>query len=484
MYPNPQDRPPPRAIDFAAFNKEWQEDLLWHREKLKQENPNYYIDEPSTLITSSSAHSFITGTGSDIFNTIFPHISAAESEIIIVTCFWARSSSLKTLSNTLRSLSTKALNRGGPKIRIRIAFSSLSLFQKLFHTQSTKGQIYPPSTWTKRLGLPSPDELGGLDLKIKSIFLLPFSIMHPKFIIVDRKKVFLPSCNVSWEVWFEGCIELSGPILSQFVRFWEEFWARDEPPQHPSTITTTTSTPTTSISPFGPAHSLTPLSPNHPIPTLFLPSPHHINPSFQPFTYPSRTIFPPTPLNTALLLLLSLATSSIYIQTPNLTSPPVLTALLRALRRGISIHILTSARLMILEQLITAGTTTLRCMKKLVKRYKALYHPPRSSRYSEYGDEEAALGFPLPGQLKIEFFEAKGGLKARGMEGGEPQKSHLKLLIVDEEVVVLGSGNLDRASWFTSQELGVMFFDPGMAGRVRGAVGEMMDGRVKGFYES
>ena len=31
----------------------------------------------------------------------------------------------------------------------------------------------------------------------------------------------------------------------------------------------------------------------------------------------------------------------------------------------------------------------------------------------------------------------------------------MKCTIVDGEVVVLGSGNMDRASWYTSQEVGV-----------------------------
>ena len=35
------------------------------------------------------------------------------------------------------------------------------------------------------------------------------------------------------------------------------------------------------------------------------------------------------------------------------------------------------------------------------------------------------------------------------------RRSHIKCTIVDEEVIVLGSGNMDRASWYTSQELGI-----------------------------
>ena len=68
------------------------------------------------------------------------------------------------------------------------------------------------------MGLPAPEELAGLELVVKSVFVRPFSVMHPKFIIVDRKRAFMPSCNVSWEDWFEGCIDMEGAIVEKYVQ--------------------------------------------------------------------------------------------------------------------------------------------------------------------------------------------------------------------------------------------------------------------------
>jgi hypothetical protein len=96
----------------------------------------------------------------------------------------------------------------GKKVKVRIGFSSSSLFQKLFHTSSPEGKIYASSTWHSKLGLPEPQSLAGLDLEVKSVFFLPFSVWHPKFVIVDNKEVFLPSCNVSWEVCSRSSIPL------------------------------------------------------------------------------------------------------------------------------------------------------------------------------------------------------------------------------------------------------------------------------------
>jgi phosphatidylserine/phosphatidylglycerophosphate/cardiolipin synthase-like enzyme len=335
------------------------------------------------------------------------------------------------------------------------------------HTFCRNGKIYPPESWQSTLNLPAPGQLQGLDMQVKSVFLLPFSVMHPKFIIVDRKVAVLPSCNVSWEDWFEGCVTLTGPVVSCFINFWREFWAQQEDrdelvnisrePNHEDTMPKTY--------PEQPREGLplhTPLDSKN-IPTIFLPSPHHRNPDFR-FPWQDHSAPPPTPLNTFFLRSLLSAEREIYIQTPNLTAAPVLTAILSTLRRGIDIHIVTSEKLMILEQLVTAGTTTFRCIEKLIARYRDLASVTHS-------DLEA--GRPRLGKLRIEYFVPRAG------RDQEPQQSHLKCTIVDQELVILGSGNLDRASWYTSQELGVAFFDGAFAKRLRGDLESVLEGRVK-----
>jgi phosphatidylserine/phosphatidylglycerophosphate/cardiolipin synthase-like enzyme len=52
------------------------------------------------------------------------------------------------------------------------------------------------------------------------------------------------------------------------------------------------------------------------------------------------------------------------------------------------------------------------------------------------------------------------------------------MVVVDGEIIVLGSGNMDRASWFTSQELGVALLGRVVAERIRGAVDEGLEERV------
>jgi phosphatidylserine/phosphatidylglycerophosphate/cardiolipin synthase-like enzyme len=435
------------------------------------DQPQYWTSDPNSLLTTSNIHAINLGTGNRILASLLPALENAESEVIFVTCYWAASETLNRICDSLRKLSAKAVAQGR-RIRVRICFSSSGLLQKLFHTQSAMGKVYEPGEWSKALGLPGPDELKGLDLQVKSVFLLPISIIHPKFVIVDRKRAFLPSCNVSWEEWFEGCLELSGPVVGQFLRFWEEFWADDQD-RMISTTASTVSHENTDMKP----QDLTGLLHHHnfaPAPsvqTLFLPSPHHRNPRIS-LPWQSAAPAPSTPLNIFLLQAFDSARSYIYIQTPNLTSQPAITAMLEALKRGVDVTVVTSERLQLLEQIITAGATSPRCVSKLIAQHEALAN-------SRSADIEDAAALRL-GKLKVSYYKPRDGQEA---SHDEPVQSHFKLTIVDGEVAVFGSGNMDRPSWYTSQELGVAFFDRAFVAKVEEGVEEALGERRKVAYE-
>jgi phosphatidylserine/phosphatidylglycerophosphate/cardiolipin synthase-like enzyme len=466
MTPPAQSQQP-----FQDLLNTWRDSLISGRLRTKHDDPSYFYNEPRCLITQANVKGFALGIGDEIISALLPAIEAAESEVIFITCFWAKSSSLKKLGASLRTLSEKAISRG-TTIRVHIGLSSISLFQKLFQTSNLSGKVYQPSELNTKLALPSPAELGGLDLEVKSVFVRPFSVMHPKFVIIDRKEVWLPSCNVSWETWLEGYVVMGGPIVSQFVSFWQHFWARTLKSYEGVYENLTTEDVGQAKDPFPRKF---PHSSDYPvnftlqsIQTVFLPSPHHRNPRFSLPWQPHRSP-PPTPLNEFLLVQLSSAKSSILIQTPNLTSPPVLAALLGALERGVNVNIVTCERLMILEQLVTAGRTTAQCVKTLVKRYKRL------KSTTEAFDEETAL--QQPGKLVVQYFQPKQATATA-------KQTHLKLTIVDDEWVVLGSGNLDRASWYTSQELGVAFHSDHFAQGIKRVLNGRLAHQLKDVYQS
>ena len=403
---------------------------LTTKEAIGLNKNHFWGDDPSTLLrpAETSLSDFTVGSGLDIYtSTILPALESARYEILFVTCFWARSASLEKLCATLVKLSDRAESPAviTPKLRVRLCFSSCSLTQKLLHTTSPAGYTYPPAKWSS-LGLPSPESLKGLDLQVQSLFILPFSVMHPKFIIIDRQRVLLPSCNLSWEDWLECCLPLRGPIVKSFVQFWNSTWGRDD-------WTDLLATPL----PYQVSSTLTSYA------AVFLPSPHHRNPHFQILPFMSSLPAPPTPLNVVLLHLFAKAEDCIVLLTPNLTSPPVISALLEALSRGVNVTAITNRRMMILEQLITSGTLTEVCVWKLRRRYNTLRRQKLASHSLE--DVENRVDARSIGSLRIGYYRPT--IKHK--------RSHIKCSIIDNRVVVLGSGNMDRASWYTSQELGV-----------------------------
>jgi phosphatidylserine/phosphatidylglycerophosphate/cardiolipin synthase-like enzyme len=383
------------------------------------------------------------------------------------------------------------------------------LLQKLLHPQSRHGYVYPPSSWPSKLGLPDAAllEAGAIQLRVKSLFFLPFSVLHPKFLIVDRQRAFVPSCNVSWEAWLEGCVEITGDAVQALMSFYSLTWEEGSPDfRHPLSLEAgddgegagvlNARQAGVSLIPST-AHYLTASFPGSPatLPTLVLPSTYHQNPHFHPLPWQKHPPPPPTPLNIALLQLFEQARRAIYIQTPNLTCKAVIHALLDALKRGVDVTIVTSRNMMLLEQLVTAGTTTSWCIGSLVRRFRRLRAAlHRGDSAGTIHDLEA--GRRSLGRLHVSYFRARSSASSSRREGRplisgrthpdaeEPVHSHLKLTIVDGEYTVLGSGNMDRASWYTSQELGVLFHGGAFARTVKVGVDSVLEGRLELVFDS
>ncbi|KAF9869887.1 hypothetical protein CkaCkLH20_12686 [Colletotrichum karsti] len=456
----------------SSFLDHWANTLKAHREEQLNDFPNYHLSDPETLVTTCSPKSLTVGNGASIYrNAILPGILTAQHEVILVTCFWAPSDTLDAIRETLETLAARrqeAIRANGEAsvapLRVRICFSSRGFFQKIFHPWSRDGYAYPRAAWPK-LGLP-PDgtlQAARIDLSVKSLFFLPFSVMHPKFVIVDRKRAWMPSCNVSWETWFEGCIEFEGTAVGQLMRFYTSVWepngARELPDATTNEVRRDVDGDAGRTAPGQPsdeqiAYRRLSLESLPACPTLILPSSHHWYPGFRYIPLWRRTTAPTTPLNAALLSLLANARVEIDIVTPNLTCRTVVDALLDALRRGVNVRIRTSKNMMLIEQLVTAFTTTEWTLKALIKQYAQI-----CAQYARKPLEDAESQIQRPGRLNIFYYRPNlQATAARDPE--EPVVSHLKMTLVDKEFLLLGSGNLDRASWYTSQELGVLLHLP------------------------
>ena len=444
---------------------------------------------PLSLASESTVERFACGTGEELFTEeLLPGVESTERNVVIVTCFWALSPSLTQLGQSLQRLSDKVLRRGdGSRIKVFIGLSSRSLLQKIFHTSDPGGYVYPPSTWTSKLGLPAPEKLSGLDMTIKSRFFRPFSVMHPKFVLVDGQTLWMPSCNVSWESWFEGCLALRGPVVQQIIRFCDAVWkppfaaAQVHRPEitdpHPKTSEHDAAGPLAGAVRPGSGQTQA-IQVSRQMSMVLLPSQHHSSLRLSLPMWPiSEQMYPPTPLNSVLVHLISTARETIEFITPNLTCPPVVDAIAAALGRGVDVTITTNQRMMVVEQLLTSFTITEYWISKLIRKYREQeFHPTRrgsvfdSSRLLEEGHTRMAVG-----RLEIHYFRPP--TNADGNPIG-PVKSHVKCTTVDNSVIVLGSGNMDRASWFTSQELGIALCDPGISQQIKSTVMFRLRGRT------
>lgn len=94
------------------------------------------------------------------------------------------------------------------------------------------------------------------------------------------------------------------------------------------------------------------------------------------------------------------------------------------------------------------------------------------------------------GRLKVGYYIGDTEEHEDESISGCFRKSHVKCTLVDGggdkngngAVVVLGSGNMDRASWFTSQELGVAIEDPALVKDVWGQLEKRLERRVERYY--
>lgn len=354
-----------------------------------------------------------------------------------------------------------------PKLHMTIGFSSLGLIQKLLHTSSRRGCVYDPSQWPT-LGLPTQETLrrGNIELTVKTLFFTPFSVMHPKFLIIDDTTAWVPSCNMSWERWLEGCIEVHGGAVQALLEFHRRVWGTGPTNLHDSSSSEPLvlagrsrqssrdeqSADSSLLGGNGMSAIQSARLSLGEVPAILLPSSHHRNPGFSFLPTMAPCSPPMTPLNAALLTLFGNAQHSISIVTPNLTSRAAAEGLLSALNRGVDVEIRTSRSMMLLEQIVTAGTTTSRCVSALIKRYKCLVDERKASRQT---DTERQL--PPVGRLSIYYYHPLKGADSED----EPVQCHFKMTLVDGEYVVFGSGNMDRASWWTSQELGLLLYVPG-----------------------
>ena len=230
------------------------------------------------------------------------------------------------------------------------------------------------------------------------------------------------------ENWYELALRVEGQIVEHFVEYFflHYFPTGASPPslnlEHPTTFTR--------------------VSFQEKFPTLI----HELNSPELPIVFLSQASsrlgalpFAPVKSATALFRIevINRAQRTIFIQSPNLTSRSLVKALKRALLRSVEVTLFLPRNMMVLESIVTGWTTTAWTVWRLKRWARKLREV----------------------HLNVKSFKCDQGQPFVV----EMNRSHIKFMVVDEESVILGSSNLDRASVMTSGEADIAFSDAGLA---------------------
>ncbi|EME89009.1 uncharacterized protein MYCFIDRAFT_185461 [Pseudocercospora fijiensis CIRAD86] len=430
-------------------------------------------------------------------------IARAKKEVLLATNFWKKSGASTFVNDALIELSKRAGARGERAV-VKIMFDRGALKQVLNNHQNVDSNGWQAAG----VGIPPPEQMPNVDLAIVNFHRPPLGTFHSKFMIVDRQIATVSSNNIQDNDNLEMMTHLEGPIVDSlwetFLISWhneldpalpcrtepaatkppptyelESFTSLFEPdgkfrlpekpfdkdlpehmpnePHHDSTMSEEIDRMRSTLRPSSAEKSVDAVARHLNKPTNlsvkatapersndlnffpFIPLP---NTEPVPMAMCSRkpyanlnndSIF--VPQNEAWLSLMRNAKKSIFIQTPDLNAKPLLPELIKAVKRG------------------GVQVTCYVCLGyndggELLPGQGGTNEMNANHLFSQLEESEKE-------NLNFHYYVAADQILP--IHNNFRQRScHIKLLIVDEQVAIQGSGNMDTQSWFHSQEVNVM----------------------------
>ncbi|CAF5173760.1 unnamed protein product, partial [Rotaria magnacalcarata] len=132
------------------------------------------------------------------------------------------------------------------------------------------------------------------------------------------------------------------------------------------------------------------------------------------------------------------AKKSIFIQSPTLNASPAIDGIIAACRRGVVVTIWLGLGFNDLVEGFGTfqGGTNEHVVKKLYKKLR--------------DGNDGAIKY-----LQVYWYTGKD--QTRPLHFSQKQRNcHIKFMSIDDQVAIMGSGNMDSQSWFHSQEANVM----------------------------
>ncbi|KAK0659484.1 hypothetical protein QBC41DRAFT_287008 [Cercophora samala] len=465
------------------------------------EDPSRGMVSPSLMGSSGTIPLSIISTIPDISRHMANVIVRAQTEVFLATNYWQNGTASSYLTEAIRELDRRVAARGGPKVKVKIIYD-----------RGSPKQVFEPRYFVSEkdftgpnVNLPPRSEIPNLEMEVVNYHQPVMGTFHAKYVVVDRKIALLQSNNVQDNDNLEMMIHLEGPIVDSFVdvallswgKPWDGFTEVQEEieeadgsiatvanghaalpdinnlsladnnnlhtPSHPhydpdiaSEVTrfTTFLTPTATKTHLDAVntllnHTTNPsfppnptLNPNPPASDRFTPYiPHPTTNSPSPIALATRSPHgPPThhslpnPQNASWLSALRHAKRSVFIQSPTLNAEPLLPAITEACERGVEV-------------------TCWICLG---------YNDAGELLPHQGGHNEKiaaslfqSLSPSAVSKLKYHWYVAKDQTVPL-VQSKRQGSCHIKIMIVDEEVGIVGNGNQDTQSWFHSCEVNVL----------------------------
>ncbi|KZT12269.1 phospholipase D/nuclease [Laetiporus sulphureus 93-53] len=460
------------------------------------------------LLGSRGAVSFtIISVIPDIIQHHYDCIIKAEHEVFLATNFWQASKSASKICAGFIELSRRAEVRG-KKVVVKMMYDRANL------KMLTESHLYvKEDEWVKdEVKLPRRSEMPWVDFELVNFHQPVLGTFHSKFMIVDRKMALLCSNNIQDRPNFEMMCHLEGPIVDSMYDMALVSWHRVMHPPLPL-LGRPCTTPeegykfgmeneyaTThlldgkkgeeiykqmvaegkvahdqdeaatseenkgepgEVKPFisGKYQTITdhinagdqsmlatvtydPITDEEYTPHI-LHAPHAEVPmalvNRPPYGRPGndeRELL--NPQASAWLAALKHAQKRVFIQTPTFSAPPVVEGVLSAVRRGIEVILYVDVGFNdggeVLPYQGGANEVVVREM------------------YAQLAEEEKE-------RLKYYWYTARDQVKPINAHL-QQRNCHVKLMVVDDTVGIMGNGNQDVQSWYHSQEVNVMIDSP------------------------
>lgn len=154
------------------------------------------------------------------------------------------------------------------------------------------------------------------------------------------------------------------------------------------------------------------------------------------------------PQNEAWLSAVRNATHSVFIQTPDLNAAPLLPELLAAVRRGVQV-----------TYYVCLGYND---AGELLPFQGGHNEGVANKLYTSLAENES----DARSRLHVHYYVAKDQT-APVHNSFKSRSCHIKLMIVDSHLGIMGNGNQDTQSWYHSQEVNIMIDSPEIVGKWR-----------------